>query len=205
MVTTTNKTYTKTYTYASCSTSKKKIVETTTTVTTVTVTTNGVVTSEKTSSTSADANYEGCSSSSSALPVSVSGTADGYPKTSSSTTTSGVSNSMADVAYYYYATDLRSSDNGNETGVLGVDVAKNNVPGTTKDSAAWQHMTTFTLGLGAYGRMIYSASYESDTAGDYFNVYKGTVNSADGSPCSWVSSGGTCNWPTPGSWSAPGN
>ncbi|MFT3963859.1 pilus assembly protein [Propionivibrio sp.] len=199
VVTTTNKTYTKTYTYASCSTSKKRIVETTTTVTTVTVTTNGVVTSEKTSSASADANYEGCSSSSSALPVSVSGTADGYPKTSSSTTTSGVSNSMADVAYYYYATDLRSSDNGNETGVLGVNVAKNNVPGTTKDSAAWQHMTTFTLGLGAYGRMIYSASYESDTAGDYFNVYKGTVNSADGSPCSWVSSGGTCNWPTPAS------
>ena len=34
-------------------------------------------------------------------------------------------------------------------------------------------MTTFTLGLGARGRMIYSSSYKTDTSGDYFSVAQG--------------------------------
>ena len=36
------------------------------------------------------------------------------------------------------------------------------------DNNTQQHMTTFTLGLGARGRMVYSSSYLSDSSGDYF-------------------------------------
>ena len=44
-------------------------------------------------------------------------------------------NTLADVAMYYWLTDLRGA----------VD---NEVPTSTEDPAFWQHMTTFTLGLG---------------------------------------------------------
>ncbi len=45
------------------------------------------------------------------------------------------SNTLADVAMYYWKNDL-------QTGVL------NEVPTSTEDPAFWQHMTTFTVGLG---------------------------------------------------------
>lgn len=45
------------------------------------------------------------------------------------------SNTLADVAMYYWKKDL-------QTGVL------NEVPTSTEDPAFWQHMTTFTVGLG---------------------------------------------------------
>jgi type IV pilus assembly protein PilY1 len=45
------------------------------------------------------------------------------------------SNTLADVALKYWETDLRPS-------------TANEVPVSTEDSAFWQHMTTFTLGLG---------------------------------------------------------
>lgn len=44
------------------------------------------------------------------------------------------SNTLADVAMKYWMTDLRPTDN--------------EVPTSTEDPAFWQHMTTFTLGLG---------------------------------------------------------
>jgi type IV pilus assembly protein PilY1 len=54
------------------------------------------------------------------------------------TTTTGpnptYSNTLADVAMKYWSTDLRT--------------ASNEVPTSTEDPAFWQHMTTFTLGLG---------------------------------------------------------
>ena len=201
VVTTVNKTYTTTYasTSSGCSKNKTKVVATTVTTTQTIVTTNGTVTSDTSTSETTTSDKTSCSSTAATVPVSVSGTVSGYPTTTSTTTTTGISNTMADVAYYYYMTDLRSSSDGNATGVLGTDVADNIVPGTNKDTVIWQHMTTFTLGLGAYGRMVYSSSYESDSSGDYYEVSKGTVNSSAGSPCSWVSSGGTCNWPTPSS------
>jgi type IV pilus assembly protein PilY1 len=71
---------------------------------------------------------------------------------------------MADIAEYYWKTDLR-------TGAAWT----NNVHATAKDPAKYQHMNTFTLGLGADGKLKYKDSYE--TAGncpDYDSILAGT-------------------------------
>lgn len=77
-------------------------------------------------------------------------------------------NTLADVAYYYYHTDLRPT-------------MANNVPpaGTNNaedDVATHQHMTTFTIGLGVDGALAYQDGYRSSTSGDYYNIKQGTVN-----------------------------
>jgi len=104
---------------------------------------------------------------------------------SSSVTSGGANNTLADVAAYYYKTDLRTSTLGNCAGALGsgTDVCENNVPGSTGDaahsggdSAAWQHMTTFTLGLGAGGTLRYDANYLSQATGDFANIVSGSKN-----------------------------
>jgi len=119
-------------------------------------------------------------------------------------TTGGTSNTLADVAEYYYSTDLRDKTMwSNELGVaMGTpavqnDVSPDNVPTSDEDTAAWQHMNTFTLGLGVRGRMVYSPTYKSDTSGDYYAVAKGSP--ASSTVCTWMSAGSTCTWPTPGS------
>ena len=102
----------------------------------------------------------------------------------------GSTGTLADIAMYYYKTDLRA--NGS-TGALGTDVGTtNNVPSTGKDNAPHQHMTTFTLGLGIDGLMHYKEDYESATTGDYQNIVSGASN------CAWAP-GATvaCNWPVP--------
>jgi type IV pilus assembly protein PilY1 len=88
---------------------------------------------------------------------------------------------------------------GTGTGTAGVqqNACANNVPSTGLDAASWQHMTTFTLGLGARGKMVYSPTYLTDTSGDFFSVKNGVT--ANGSTvCSWQASG-ACDWPTPAS------
>ena len=112
-------------------------------------------------------------------------------------TAGGTSETLADVAMHYYRTDLRDSSLGNETGALATDVSANNVLRSGDDDATWQHMTTFTLGLGANGKMIYSPSYKADTSGDFAAVRDGAT--ASSSVCTWQTSGETCTWPTPGS------
>lgn len=52
----------------------------------------------------------------------------------------GINNTLADVAYKYWKTDLRS------------DLA-NKVPTSTADSANWQHLVNFTVGLGVNGSL----------------------------------------------------
>jgi Tfp pilus tip-associated adhesin PilY1 len=132
----------------------------------------------------------------------------------------GTSNTLADVAAYYYKTDLRTPALGNcsgatipATGLQGVLCSAtkpmNNVPITTSDPNPAQHMTTFTLGLGASGYMQYSSTYEADALppsphGDFYTV-KGTppnlpdngimANPATGT-CAWQSTN-LCNWPEP--------
>ncbi len=103
----------------------------------------------------------------------------------------GTSDNLADVAMYYYQTDLRPG-----TCTLCTD----NVFISGTDNNVKQHMTTFTLGLGASGWMNYSSSYVADTTGDYVSVKQGyTANSAANPPiCSWQADGTTCNWPIPG-------
>ncbi|UCH18542.1 MAG: PQQ-binding-like beta-propeller repeat protein [Burkholderiales bacterium] len=115
----------------------------------------------------------------------------------STVTIGGVSDTLADVAQYYYQTDLRSAALGNETGALGTSVSPNNVLPGGDDDATWQHMTTFTLGLGVRGRMIYSPTYKTDTAGDYFDVSQGST--ASSSVCIWQPAGTACTWPIPAS------
>ncbi|MDD2701400.1 MAG: PilC/PilY family type IV pilus protein [Sideroxydans sp.] len=110
----------------------------------------------------------------------------------------GTSDTLADVAMYYYQTDLRTSALNNCTGsVSGEDVCKNNVFIGSNDSNTQQHMTTFTLGLGASGQMTYSPSYlsDSDPTSAYVAVKLGSTASA--TVCPWQTAGTTCNWPEP--------
>ncbi len=116
-------------------------------------------------------------------------TTDGTKTTSTPApvTSGGSQNTLADIAMYYYQTDLRDTSLGNCTGALGSDVCNNNVPGgkgdaahSFGDNATWQHMTTFTLGLGASGMLKYDAAYQSQLSGDFFDI----TNSSK-------------NWPTP--------
>ncbi len=106
------------------------------------------------------------------------GAFDGALAGTASASTLGSSNTLADVAMYYYKTDLRTS---------GL-VAKDNVPTSAKDTAPHQHMVTFTLGLGLDGLMTYRSDYETATSGDLVKIKNG-----DPSGCSWTA--GACNWP----------
>lgn len=116
----------------------------------------------------------------------------------------GSSDSLADVAAYYYNTDLHTPALLNCTGPViapattANDLCANNVPANGRDVASWQHMTTFTVGLGVRGRMVYSPTYWSDTSGDFWDVWKGSTTNSTAGICSWQTSG-ACNWPTPAS------
>src|SRR5882762_6290018 len=112
----------------------------------------------------------------------------------------GGSGTLADVALYYYMTDLRGGvdRNNKPTGPAtspnttppNGDVSANNVPSKAgnKDFAQHQHMVTFTLGL-ADGLMIYNPNYET-APGDFANIKSGVAN-----VCFWAA--GVCNWPSP--------
>lgn len=128
------------------------------------------------------------------------------------------SDTLADVAQYYYITDLRPVGGSACTGTpvppatvgnllcpaSGQDDDYNNVPIGSTDTAKWQHMTTFTLGLGASGYMLYDPSYETATKGDFFSVKKGITADPDHGVCVWQASGsGACNWPKPKSNEQP--
>jgi type IV pilus assembly protein PilY1 len=119
----------------------------------------------------------------------------------------GTSDTLADVAAYYYQTDLRtpalnnctSGASGNllcSTPASGSD-PYNDVFTSSTDGNSQQHMTTFTLGLGASGLMNYFPSYEKPgNAPDYDAVRLGL--NASSTTCAWQTAGTTCNWPTPG-------
>jgi len=86
-------------------------------------------------------------------------------------------NTLADVAMYYYTQDLRTPALQNCTGALGAGAAPvcaDNVPGTGADTAAQQHMTTFTLGLGVNGTLQYSEDYLSGGSSDFNGLVQGT-------------------------------
>jgi len=124
----------------------------------------------------------------------------------------GTKDTLADIAAYYYYTDLRTSALGNCTGALippatvANDVCLDNVFTTTNDPSSFQHMTTFTLGLGASGYMKYTENYSTPPTGDFATVYGNFPHTSnDGinadpanGVCSWQSAG-ACNWPFPAS------
>lgn len=86
------------------------------------------------------------------------------------------SDTLADVAYYYYETDLRTEKLGNCTGALGKDVCANILAPAGKDTATHQHMTTFTVGMGVSGTLKYDKNYLSQTSGDYYDLIQGNKN-----------------------------
>jgi len=116
----------------------------------------------------------------------------------------GYSDTLADVAEYYYTTDLRTTALGNCTGSstgqtlcsASTPDTYNNVPTTGQDGNSTQHMTTFTLGLGIPGYMQFNSNYQSATSGDFYDVKVGSLATATG-VCPWQSTGTTCNWPQP--------
>jgi type IV pilus assembly protein PilY1 len=115
--------------------------------------------------------------------------------------TGGSSDGLADVAEYYYKTDLRTPALGNCGTVVPPategPLCENNVFRSATDSNLQQHMTTFTLGLGASGWMNYKPGYsQNGTAPDFDAVRLGST--ASSSVCTWQTSGTVCNWPLPG-------
>ncbi len=87
----------------------------------------------------------------------------------------GVSDSLADIAMYFYKTDLRDNALGNCGGaVINQNVCTNNVAPVTGDPASFQHMNTITLGLGVSGKLVYDPNYNTQAAGDYFQIVNGT-------------------------------
>lgn len=115
-------------------------------------------------------------------------------------TTGGTSDNLADIAMYYYQTDLRTTALGNcGTPVSPATVGplcENNVFQSSTDNNLQQHMTTFTLGLGASGYMNYSSDYVKNPTGDFAAVKLGST--ASSTVCTWQTSGSVCNWPEPG-------
>jgi type IV pilus assembly protein PilY1 len=109
-------------------------------------------------------------------------------------TIGGASNTLADVAMYYYQTDLRTSSCTGavrDDGSTG-DVCTNDVATTDRDNQTQQHMTTFSIGLGAEGLMKFIPNYEN-VAGDYTAINNG--DNATASVCTWQTAGTVCNWP----------
>jgi len=107
----------------------------------------------------------------------------------------GCTNTLADVAAYYYNTDLRDKTLwNNATNTAGTDVSTNNVATTPTDPQIQQHMTTFTLGL-ADGLLTWQSNYATAATGDFASITSGATG------CWWppVSGGASskCQWPIP--------
>jgi len=98
--------------------------------------------------------------------------------------TGGSSDTLSDVAEYYYKTPLRSSALGNCTSGsgTGADLCTNIVPSVPGDSETWQHMNTYTIGLGTSGTIPYTPD---------------NLKALTGDPTTTPATAPTLNWPTP--------
>ena len=126
------------------------------------------------------------------------------------TSTGGTADTLADVAAYYYNTDLRSAtavapdSTGTCTGPIispattANDLCANNVPTSTNDVVNTQHMVTFTLGLGASGKMVPPTFGQNTTSEDFVSILNKATATPSTGVCSWQTSG-QCFWPTPAS------
>lgn len=85
---------------------------------------------------------------------------------------------LADVAAWYFENDLRTPALGN----CGADgkLCENNVP-TAPDQrgSSQQHMVTHTLGLGASGTLRYREDYETAGSGDFYDIGTGKLDWPD--------------------------
>ena len=97
-----------------------------------------------------------------------------WPCTEVTVLPGGSENSLADVAQYYYKTDLRAGPTP--------PAMVNNVPsagsGVEDDNAPHQHMTTFTIALGVSGTLEYRPDYRSlsTVTGDFAQIRTGAKN-----------------------------
>ena len=137
-------------------------------------------------------------------------------------TAGGTSDTLADVAAYYYNTDLRSPTavapdaTGTCVGPIiapattASDLCADNVPPFGRDTSVKQHMTTSTLGLGAQGSMVYSQyqnnlagqrvyvpDYWQQQSGDFYSVANASTASQASGICEWQTDGTACTWSTP--------
>ncbi len=116
-------------------------------------------------------------------------------------TVGGSGDGLADVAEYYYKTDLRTPAFGNCGTVVSPatvgPLCENNVFKSATDSNLQQHMTTFTLGLGASGWMNYTPAYAKNGNNPDFDAVR-LGSTASSSVCTWQATGTVCNWPVPG-------
>src|SRR5262249_17198985 len=101
----------------------------------------------------------------------------------------GGANTLSDAPLYYYPNHLASAALRNTAAANGRDVSEDNVPTNARDSASWQHMVTYTIGL-ADGLMTWQPDYDTAQSGDFYNITKGN------SSCFW-SKNGACDWPVP--------
>ncbi|MCV2359495.1 hypothetical protein LNV08_10960 [Paucibacter sp. TC2R-5] len=109
--------------------------------------------------------------------------------------TTGTGNTLADVASYYFRTDLRTGANNSAACLNGTtDVCGNGAGPSGADVV--QNMKTFTLGLGASGYMQFRSTYRTDTSGDFYAVREGSPANPSGGVCSWQTTG-SCTWPSP--------
>ena len=84
----------------------------------------------------------------------------------------GSSNSLADVASYYFRTDLRQPAFSNCP--TERDVCTNNVPvAPGSRDGNFQHMVTHTVGLGASGSLHYREDYAEAKSGDFSDIMNG--------------------------------
>jgi type IV pilus assembly protein PilY1 len=96
---------------------------------------------------------------------------------------SGVSNSLADIAEYFFDTDLRDPAVAGTpcTGaVANQDVCNNNVswenvPNVGVEQVTHQRMTTYALGLGVAGSLTYRPDYDTATTGDFYSIRNGSL------------------------------
>lgn len=126
--------------------------------------------------------------------------------------TPAVSNTLADIAKYYYDTDLRTGSFDPPTGTEATlnncgggastdfpsgnpDVCFDNVFVSKSDTRKTQHMTTFTMGLGADGTITYSS--------DYLNIQKDTPTNTYPAPTSGFDYYNLLNGYASTNWSDP--
>lgn len=89
----------------------------------------------------------------------------------------GVANTLADIAQYFYITDLRTGAAGSAAcvgSVAGQDVCDDKVVPSGVDTAKHQHMTTYSLGLGIAGELTYRSDYETAATGSFADIKSGT-------------------------------
>jgi len=97
---------------------------------------------------------------------------------------SGVSNTLADIAEYFFDTDLRDSTVAGTnctSSIAGQNLCTNNVGyenppiNLPVEQVKHQRMTTYTLGLGVSGNLTWQSDYDTATSGDFYSIRNGSL------------------------------